>query len=150
MSKHKFKAKPFNKEKFLNKIFPSKEVNDFKMEDSNSPIKINTLEETDESRGIFKENKDYLAKENFMSMSIGNALTKLHKARSISKDRKSNENFIKKSKNSKNNSKENHVFKAKPMPNFTLKELKKISINLTCKNPLKSTDISKSDKNLKE
>lgn len=116
MAKHKFKATPFNKVKYSNKL------TDISMEESNNPNRNDV--ETYPNSEFLTENKDNIA--NQKEVSNGNInLINIHKTKSLSKNRNPNQIFPKKRKD---NLKENRVFKARPMPNFRLKEVKISSI----------------------
>lgn len=93
------------------------------MEDSNSQINDITIEKTITSTSL-------------------NTIINLHEARSNSKKIKSYENSVNESK--ENINKKNHVFKAKPMPDFKLQEVKRSNNNLTIPNPPKLSNFQKS------
>jgi hypothetical protein len=116
MAKHKFKATPFNKIKYSNKL------TDISMEESNNPNRNNV--ETYPNSEFLMENKDNIANQKQVSNGKIN-LINIHKTKSLSKNRNPNQIFPKKRKD---DLKENRVFKAKPMPNFRLKEVKISSI----------------------
>ena len=141
VSKHKFKAKPFSREKVGNKVNSLKVLNDIKMQESSDQ----TVAKIDELPEILTENNLNTEKENHVKSTRRNKITNLHIARSISKNRKSNEKLFKDPAANQNDSgKENHVFKAKPMPDFKLKEVKRSTNNLTIPNPPKLSNFQKS------
>ena len=120
--------------------------------DKSSEEEKQTITETVEDNQKFCENISSVQKEeqpahqNENKPSMENRGRSKHSAltstRTLSKDRfssKENVNDI---------SEEKFIFKAKPMPEFTLKELKRSSSNLTIPNPPRITPFKKSTDNI--
>jgi len=127
--------------------------------DKSSEEEKQTITETVEDNQKFCENISSVQKEeqpahqNENKPSMENRGRSKHSAltstRTLSKDRfssKENTNFSKENVN--DISEEKFIFKAKPMPEFTLKELKRSSSNLTIPNPPRITPFKKSTDNI--
>jgi hypothetical protein len=141
MSKFKFKAKPCNKDLFQNKVSSNSvnETEDVKMCDANGIKEVVPIAEIDESANDNQEInlKPVIPRER-------KTLPNLNSSRPVSKDRFScKENMLQKEKSS-SDQEEKFVFKARPMPEFTLKEVKRSTCNLTIPNPPKLTTTKKS------
>lgn len=155
MSKFKFKAKPFKKE-----LFQTKSLN----EEKESVVVKMELEENVEMIEPIVEIRESLEAENPISKTLNPDIVlkpaslqrgrnpisnlKLNRSKSIERTSSTKENLAplnflqEKSKEEKD---EKFVFKARPMPEFGLKEVKRSTNNLTIPNPPKlSTTVKKS------
>jgi hypothetical protein len=144
MSKFKFKAKPWKKEVSKTTQSEEKEVQDVKMIDTSTSDNNKTIQESNESQEMPVEfplgNKELLSKSLFIRQE---KKADPKTSRSFSRDQtdsptnhKENSRSLLKDFFSKSRE-EKYVFKARPMPEFNVKEVKRSTSNLTIPNPPK-------------
>jgi|APDOM4702015159_1054818.scaffolds.fasta_scaffold27849_2 hypothetical protein len=144
MARYKFRAKAYNRQMFQNKVLsPVKEKRGVKVIEENGLMKISPiLEELIESSPInFEKSKNLTNVITRTRMSFPT----FYSARRISKE-KNNNNWDLKKRNSSicKENEEKYVFKARAIPDYTVKEVKLSTKYLTIPNPPKLSCLKKS------